>query len=521
MNTTEQVHVVDTKKWNFQMASLWKFLFFYQLLSYNNDNRKRKGGKCMSTITMVILMVYLVVFGGGSLFLVARSIQGGKFKAATDALKQTDSFSSRIGYILSTIGMAVGVGAMWRFPMMCAQYGGGSFVFAFVVVCIVIVIPAGWAESAFGRKTKKAAVGAMEYALGKKGRGIGYFMGATELGVFCYYPIVMALILAYVVYTFAGAPFLKDVEGFYNSLNGNRPLIYAGVLFVIVLTSIISLKGVEKGIERICKILLPLLFIFLIILTVRVCQLPGIAQGIEFYVKPDIKELANLKMWSAAAGMALFAVGLGPGCLLTYGMYLSDDSDLATDFITINVVQLTICILAGFVIIPPVVAFGLDPLAGKGLVFMAMPEIFSKIQFGMAFFVLYLVALFFAGLSSTLNQLEVPVACVMDGLKLSRTKAIAVCAGIAALVAIPCVWNDTFFMLWDNLIGNVGYCICALIMAVVLAWRVGAKKVREEWYNPTSSIQWGSWVDFLYKYIVVLVLLFFSITGIISLIQQF
>lgn len=433
-----------------------------------------------------------------------------------DVTKQ-DGFGSRIGYILSTIGMAVGVGAMWRFPMMVAQYGGGAFVLAFVLICVFVVIPAGWAESALGRKYKKSTVGTLEQIAGKGGRGFGYFMGSTSLGLFSYYPAIMAIILVYIFKTLTGADFVSDATGFYESVNGNRTLIYAGVVFVVLLTASINLKGIEKGIERLCKILLPLLFIFLVILVIRICTIPGIEKGIEFYVKPDWSQLKNPQMWAAAAGMALFAVGLGPGCLLTYGMYLDDKADLATDFITVNVVQMMICLLAGFVVIPAVVTFGLDPFAGKGLIFISLPKIFSTLPFGNIFMILFFICLFFAGLSSTINQIEIPIACLMDGRNMSRKKAVAICVVVAMLVAIPCVWNDAFFGFIDNLIGNVFYCICASVLAFLLAWKVGAKEIRENWYNPTSVIKWGPSIDFLYKFIAFPVLAYFTIVSIISL----
>lgn len=433
------------------------------------------------------------------------------------AEQKKDGFGSRIGYILSTIGMAVGVGAMWRFPMLCAQYGGGAFVLAFLVICILIVIPAGWAESALGRKYKKSAVGAFEKVAGKFGRKFGFFSGMVSLGVFSYYPAIMAIIIVYIFKTLSGLDYVSDVEAFYTSVNDNRPIIYLGVIAVVVVTALVVLKGIQNGVEKVCKILLPLMFIFLVVLIVRVCTIPGIAEGIEFYVKPEWSQLLSPKMWITAAGMALFAVGLGPACLLTYGMYLDDKADLATDFITVNIVQMTICLMAGFVSIPATVAFGLDPLAGKGLIFMSLPTIFGTMPLGALFLILFFVCLLFAGLSSTINQLEIPVACVMDGLKVSRKKAVLICAGVALLVAIPCVWSDVFFSFIDNLIGNISYCLCAAIIAIILGWKVGAKKIRTEWYNPTSVIKWPAAVDYLYKFVAVPALVYFTVAGIIDL----
>lgn len=432
-------------------------------------------------------------------------------------VKNNDGFGSRIGYILSTLGMAVGVGAMWRFPMYCAQYGGGSFVLAFVIVTLVAVIPAGWAESALGRKYKMSAVGIFGKLGGKKGTAFGYLCALTPLGLMFYYPIIMAQVLMYIGYTFAGAPFLKDTSGFYDTVNGNRVMTYILVVAIIVLTAVISLRGIQAGVEKACKILLPVMFIFLIVIVIRVFTLPGIGEGIATYVNPDFETLTHGEIWASAAGMALFAVGLGPGYLLTYGMYLDDTADVATDFVTVNVTQLLICVLSGFAIIPAVVLFGLDPTAGKGLIFMALPKVFSQITGGLLWFVLFMVALFFAGLSTTLSMMEIPATCLMDGFGLKRNQGILVVTVVSCLGAIPCVWNDAFFAFFDNLIGNVFYCMTAAVVAVSLAWFVGAKKIRTEWYNPTSVIKYGAWVDVLYKFIACPAFIYFAVTAIMTL----
>ncbi len=474
----------------------------------------------MSGITIVMLIVYAVVFGGGSIFLVLKSMsKKNNTKGEIVENKQSDGFGSRIGFILSTIGMAVGVGAMWRFPMMCAQWGGGAFVLAFITVCVVIVIPAGWAEIAYGRHFRKGTVGCGADAAGKPGKLLGWFMSLDQVAVWAYYPAIMAIVICYIFKSFGGIDYAANAEAVYETTNDNRLVIYLIVIAVLAVVALIGARGIQNGIEKVCKILLPLLFIILVVLIVRVCMIPGIATGIEFYLKPDWAQLANPQMWAAAAGMALFAVGLGPGCLLVYGRYVDDKQDVATDFITVNVVQLFICLLSGFVIIPAVATFGLDPLMGKGVMFVALPKVFATIPGGAFFLILFFVALLFAGISSSLNQVEIATSAFMDkeGFGMSRKKATIVCYVIAILVAIPCVWNDAFFAVFDNVFGNIGYCICALGLAIILAWKIGAKKVREEWYLPTSAIKWGPWVDFLYKYVVVIALGYFTITAVLSL----
>ena len=435
----------------------------------------------------------------------------------TSNVDNRETWGSRVGYIFSTLGMAVGVGAVWRFPMMTGQYGGGAFVLAFIIITIIIVLPAGWAESALGRKYRKSVVGTLSEVAGKKGKVFGYLMTFVPIGLLAYYPAIIAIIVTYIFATLAGAPFLSDVTGFYEQVNDNRILIFLLVLAINLLTAFISSRGIKKGVEKVCKFMLPLMLIFALIVSIRVLTLEGISVGIEYYLRPDFSMLKDIKLWVAAAGMALFAVGLGPGFLLTYGSYLDKKADLATDFLTVNIAQLLTCLLCGFAIIPAVVLFGLDPTAGKGILFQSLPLVFSKIPGGMIWFGLFMVALFFAGLSTTIAQMEIPVASFMDDLKVSRNKSILIVLVSTTVLSIPCIWSDAFFAFFDNLVGNVFYCITAAVVALFLAWFVGAKKIREEWYNPTSSLQYGKWVDVLFKFIAVPAFAYFAVVAVTSM----
>ena len=471
----------------------------------------------MSTTTIVIMIVYLVLFGGGSAVLLGKSLSSSRKNSGVEG---ADGFSNSIGFILSTVGMSVGLGAVWRFPMLCAKWGGGAFVLAFVVITVALVIPAGLAETAYARHRKVTHMeGFSQDVGGVGGRIIGWMCSLDQLFLFAYYPAVVSVVIIYLFKSFKGvSSYAANSQALYESVNGNYPLVYVVGLCVIAIAGLICVRG-AKGIEKICNIMLPLLMILLVILVIRVFTIPGIAEGIEYYIKPDWAVLANGQMWAQAAGMALFAVGLGPGVLYAYGRQTKKDGDIALDFLTVNIVQIFICIMCGFVIIPAVKIFGFDPMMGKGILFVALPKIFASLSGGTVWMILFLVALFFAGLSSSISQLEVGLSAFMDkyGCNLSRQKAVIVCVIIAALVAIPSVWSDSFFTVFDNIIGNIGYCVCALIIAIVIGWKFGAKKVRTECYNPTGIIKWRSWVDYLYKYLFPVVMTYFSITAIISL----
>ena len=471
----------------------------------------------MSTITIVMLIVYAVVFGGGSIWCVKKSLTGNKQHEITDG--QSDGFGSRIGYILSTIGMAVGVGAMWRFPMLCAKWGGGAFVLAFVIITVALVIPAGLAETAYGRLKGKEHMSGMSEEGGVFGKILGALCSLDQLFLWAYYPAIQGLVIVYIFKTATqGIGYAADSEAVWESMNGNRIMQYALILVLLIFTGWITAKGISNGIEKICKVMLPALGVILVVLVIGVCTIDGIAEGIEYYVKPDWAVLANPSMWAEAAGMALFAVGLGPGVLYGYGRYTNKEQDIAMDFVSVNVLQLTICLMSGFVIIPAVKVFGFDPMMGKGIMFVALPKVFESLPLGAIFMILFYIALLFAGISSSISQLEIGLNLFTDklGFNLTRKKGAVAAFFIAALVAIPCAFNDTFFSVFDNIIGSIGYDICALSIAILIGWKYGAAKIRAA-YNETCEIKWGSWIDFMYKYVFVAVMAFFSVQALIDL----
>ena len=471
----------------------------------------------MSTITIVMLVIYVVVFGGGSVWCVKKSLSG-NHQIESDG--SSDGFGSRIGYILSTIGMAVGVGAMWRFPMLCAKWGGGAFVLAFIIITVALVIPAGFAETAYGRLKKKEHMSGMSEDAGAFGKVIGALCSIDQLFLWAYYPAIQGLVIAYIIKTIMGGglSYADDSEAMWESMNGNRVLQYGLILVLLVVTALITVRGIKNGIEKICKIMLPALGVILVVLVIGVCTIDGIAEGIEYYVKPDWAVLANPSMWADAAGMALFAVGLGPGVLYAYGRYTNKNQDVAMDFVSVNVLQLAICLMSGFVIIPAVKVFGFDPMMGKGIMFVALPKVFQSLPGGAIFMILFYLALLFAGISSSISQLEVGLNMFTDkiGFNMTRKKAVAVAFVVAAIVAIPCAFSDSFFSIFDTIIGSIGYDVCALSIAIIIGWKYGAAKIRAD-YNETCEIKWGGWIDVMYKYVFVVIMAFFTVQAIVDL----
>lgn len=434
----------------------------------------------------------------------------------SDNTKGREMWGSRLGYVLSTLGMAIGLGAMWRFPYVASQNGGGAFVLAFALITVIIAVPAGWAELGLGRFSKSGSVQAFNSMIGSKGKPIAYIFSLIPLGLNMYYVLIIGYVMYYIFHTVTGGGYMENPTEFYDAFMANKLATLFWGAAALAITTITCLGGIKKGIERLCKVMLPVLFIILIIMAVRIATLPGIAAGIEFYVHPDFSVWRDPQLWVTASGMALFAIGLGPCFLLVYGSYLGNKSDISFDFITIASWNVTTCILAGFATIPAVVLFGGDVQGGSGLVFKILPQIFEQIPGTLFFAFIFFVALLFAAWSSAIGIMEATVTVWSDGLNMSRKKTVLIVAAITAVGMVACNYTD--ITIFDYVIANIGYNLSALFIAVMLAWKFGAKNVREQWLNPTSFFHIGGWFDFLYKYVVVAALLYFTVTSIIGFI---
>ena len=430
--------------------------------------------------------------------------------------QEREVWGSRIGFILSTIGMAFGLGAIWRFPYVAAESGGGAFVLAFTIVTIVIALPAGWAEIAFARKMRSGPITAFQKVLGKKGK-IAWIFPFIPLGLNMYYLVVVSWTLAYTIFSlYCGQDFMADSVGFFQSFTGNRLAIFGWTVVTLLIISFVCMKGIQKGVEKFCKFCIPLHYVILFALVIRVLTLPGIEDGLTMFAKPDMSMLLDPSLWARATGMALFAVGLGPAYLMAYGSYLPEKSDIPMDFLTVAWWNLFGCIASGLVVIPAVVAFGLNLQSGPSLTYVTLPYVFAQMPFSGLIAFLFFFAMLLGGLSAAIGIMENSVTTFSDGLGWSRKKTLYTIIVVTIIRSIPCIWSDSFLAKFDYIIGDLGYTLTAAIMAIVLAWCVGAKKIRTEWLTG-SSLPLGRWFDVIYKYAVVPILLFLLFQSLLNI----
>lgn len=440
-------------------------------------------------------------------------------------------FSSNIGAILAAAGGAVGLGNVWRFPYMLGNNGGGAFLLVYVFFVLLIGIPIMVSEFVIGRRSQRNVIGAYRKLSGKKFWVlIGFFALVAAILVYSFYSVVAGWTLNYVVLSSTGklnglsAPQIADV--FTDFSQGTMmPLLYQ-VLFLAITAVVISF-GVQKGIEKISKILMPLLFIILILMCVRSVSLPNSLSGLSFLFKPDFSKITWNTLLSAM-GQSFFSLSLGVGAMITYGSYIRKQDSLVKTSAWISVCDLLVAVLSGIVIIPAVFAFGLSPAAGPELVYVVLPNVFNSMPLGGFFAILFFLLLSIAALTSTISLHEIVVACFVEELKMKRTAASVLCSvcifAIGSLCALSFgplnhvrVFGYTIFGLFDLVSASYIMPTGALLMVIFLGWRYPKEEVIDEVSNGgTIKSKVIDVYYFVLRYIAPIALLTIIIFGIVS-----
>jgi neurotransmitter:Na+ symporter, NSS family len=388
-----------------------------------------------------------------------------------------ETFASRLGLLATMIGMAVGLGNVWRFPYMVGRFGGASFVLFYVLTVFLVGIPALTAEWTLGRHTRRGPVGAFERAGFPCGRVLGWFLFFVVTAATAYYTNALGWVLYYAVgevAAFAGLPWaegavLPPASGF-DLRSLILQMLCTGT--VIVACALVLLRGLRSGIEKASKVLMPLLAVTLGIVIVRSLTLDGAFAGVEWYVlKLDFAALTPAVM-VAALGQAAFSLSLGGTFMVVYGSYLDDRDDLRSAAVWTAGGDLVAGLLAGLAIFPAVFALGLEPASGPGLLFSTLPRVFAEIPAGWLFGLLFYASLLGAAYLSDVGAFEVLVAGVIDNLGWSRRRAVWVLAGTVFLFAIPPMVNMEVFVPWDLTFGSGMQTLGALFTVLAVGWSI-------------------------------------------------
>lgn len=397
-------------------------------------------------------------------------------------------WASSLGFIMAAAGSAVGLGNLWKFPYLAGQNGGGAFVIVYLIMVLFVGFTIMLGEMTLGRKTGLNAIGAYRM-LNKKFTWVGIAGVLSGFFILGFYNVVGGWVIKYIVQFVMGGV-QGDPGAFFGGFisSAAEPIIYA---FIFALaTALIVYKGISGGIEKASKIMMPALFVMLIIIVFRSVTLPGAAAGLEYYLKPDFSKLTP-GVLVAALGQVFFSLSLGMGCMITYGSYLNNDEDLQKDALIVPFMDTAVALLAGFAILPAVFAFGFEPGAGPGLMFITLPQVFASMPAGTLWGILFFVLVLFAAITSSISLLEVCCAYVIDEHKWSRGKATWILSGIIFILTLLSslsmgpmsnflIAGKNFFDLLDYLTANILLPLGGLMMCIFIGWFWGVDKAAEE-----------------------------------------
>lgn len=402
-------------------------------------------------------------------------------------------FGSKLGIIATTVGSAVGLGNVWRFPAEVQGNGGAAFLLIYIMCVLVLGIPVMLSEFALGRAGGTDAVGTFKKLTPGKPWWLTGLLGViASYMILCFYTVVAGWTFEYMFQSITGNLYtpidgMDSSEMFTSRMkeyieSAASPLINTYIILFLNLAILIA--GVKKGIERISNILMPLLFLLLIVFCCVSMSLPDAAAGLQFFFKPDFSKITPMVVVNAL-GQAFFSLSLGMGVLLTYASYFPEKSNLTKTAVTVSALDLLVAILMGLIIFPAVLTFGLEheSLQGQALVFVTLPEVFSHMQMTQMWSTLFFLTLTVAALTSTISIGEVSVSFFEDRFKLSRKKACRVIIGPTFVFSTLCsmslgswsflnVAGKSLFDIMDTLSSNVMLPVGSLLMCLYAGWVV-------------------------------------------------
>jgi NSS family neurotransmitter:Na+ symporter len=388
-------------------------------------------------------------------------------------------WSSRMGFLLAAVGSAVGLGNMWRFPYITAEYGGAAFVMFYVVLVFMLGVPMMIAELGVGRDTRRSPISALRRAGGAAWVPLGFLFVAAGFLILAYYSVIAGWVTRYAIDALRG-PFPADTGAYFGEVTtGLTPIIYhlifmAAVIFIVA-------GGVRRGIERVAMLFMPVLFLIIIGLAIWATTLPGAAAGYSFYLTPRVGELFSLDTLAAAASQVLFSLSLGMGAMLTFASYMRRNSDLPQEGTTIALSDSGVAFVAGLVVFPVIFALGLQGAVGEstvGALFISLPGAFQQMGgTGQVVGAFFFIALFIGALTSGIALLEVVVATVVDESKISRRTAALTAGVVIALLGILPATSLDILGVMDAIASEVFLPLGALGLALMVGWGPPGRKI--------------------------------------------
>lgn len=354
-------------------------------------------------------------------------------------MQNRSNFSSKLGFVLAASGSAVGLGNIWRFPYLAAKYGGGTFLLIYLILAVTFGFSLMVGEIALGRKTGLSAIGAFS-SLDKRFRFLGILASAVPIIIFPYYSVIGGWVLKYFTVFVSGNVQASAADDYFGGFISNATEPLGWFFLFMAFTSLIVLCGVEKGIEKVSKVMMPILVILTIIIAVYSLTLNGAMEGLAYYLKPHMSDV-SAKTILAAMGQLFYSMSLAMGIMVTYGSYMKKDDHLESSVRQIEIFDTGIAFLAGLMIIPAVFAFsGGDKSmlsAGPGLMFMTLPKVFASMKFGGFIGSLFFIMVFFAALTSAISLMETIVSIFRDKFGWNRKFASIFVTILSLILGVP------------------------------------------------------------------------------------
>ena len=406
-------------------------------------------------------------------------------------------FATRLGAIAAAVGSAVGLGNIWRFPYEAGVNGGGAFILVYICCIIVMGIPVILSEFIIGRSTHSNMKAALKkLSPGKKYYLFTYLCILGSFVVIGFYSVVCGWVIEYLYQAVAGnlsghTP--QEYNDMFTSLVASPWRCVGWTVLFLVLNFMVMSRGIEKGIERVSSIMMPLLFLILAIFCVNSLFMPDAGKGLRFLFYPDFSQL-TMRGVLDAFGQAFLSLSIGISCLVTYGSYFKDDVSLVKDAATVGILDTLVAILSGVMIFPAVFSFGVEPTAGPRLIFEVLPGIFQQMAGGYFWALLFFLLVFFASLTSTISLSEIPITFLIEEHKMSRPRAIAWTALFTFVLAIVAalsfnvlddvkLFGKSIFDAMDYAASNVFMLLGGLFTAVYVGWILDRKVVHDQLTN--------------------------------------
>ena len=448
--------------------------------------------------------------------------------------KHRGSFTGGLGFVLAAAGSAVGLGNLWRFPYLAAQYGGGIFILVYIILALTFGFTLMTTEIAIGRKTKLSPTRA--YAkVHKKFGFIGPIAFIIPVIILPYYCVIGGWVIKYLFEYLKGNSAALAADDYFSNFIARTGEPVMWLVFFILATSVVILLGVNKGIENISKVLMPLLVVLSVIIAVFVVTRPGAGAGIVYYLKPDLSKI-SANAFLAALGQLFYSMSLAMGIMITYGSYMKKNEDIESSVRNIEIFDTGIAFLAGLMIVPAVFVFsGGDQAslkAGPTLMFITLPKVFDSMAGGHLIGTVFFVLVLFAALTSSISLMETVVSIFVDKTKKSR-KFITVCVTVyTVLMAIPSslgfgIWSGfsihgmSILDFFDFISNSVLMPIVAFLTCVFVGFIVKPEAITDEVESSTQKFKSKKLYIVLIKYvapILVLLILFSSVLNALGII---